>query len=219
MTAKACKKPDTSIHCADLGRKPCDNMLEHLIEYEPPLHYVDAPEALASVPPVDILDAQVSTADWLEQMGAPTLNAAAQSAAQSAAQNAFASLVKDSPPPAQRQALIALKTPQAVRHLTGMLTAYDWEFVEQAKELRGYAVSQLLEETKHPDAKIRLRALELLGRVTEVALFTDRVEVKKTSVTDAELDAKIKEKLARFAGVVDIPSEVTDVAVSTPDES
>jgi hypothetical protein len=90
-----------------------------------------------------------------------------------------------------------------VRHLTGMLTAYDWEFVEQAKELRGYAVSQILEETKHPDARIRLRALELLGRVTEIALFTDRVEVKKTEMSDNELDQRIKEKLSRFMGVVD----------------
>ena len=69
---------------------------------------------------------------------------------------------------------------------------------------RGYAVSKIVEETSHPDAKIRLRALELLGRVTEVALFTDRVEVKKTSVDDSELDAKIKEKLARFVDVVDV---------------
>lgn len=49
-----------------------------------------------------------------------------------------------------------------------------------------------------------MRALELLGRVTEVALFTDRVEVKKTNVDDRELDAKIKEKLARFVDVVDV---------------
>jgi hypothetical protein len=71
-------------------------------------------------------------------------------------------------------------------------------------------VSQILEETKNPDPRIRLRALEMLGRVTEVALFTDRVEVKKTSVNDAELDAKIKEKLARFMSVTDV-SDVSDV--------
>ena len=85
-----------------------------------------------------------------------------------------------------------------------MLTAYDWHFVEQAKEIRGYAVAQLVEETKHPDAKIRLRALELLGKVTEVALFTDRVEVKNNALSDSELDSRIKEKLERMAKIVDI---------------
>jgi hypothetical protein len=50
----------------------------------------------------------------------------------------------------------------------------------------------------------------MLGKVTEVALFTDRVEVKRTNVTDNELDAKIKEKLSRFMGVVDAaPVDVT----------
>lgn len=92
-----------------------------------------------------------------------------------------------------------------------MLTAYDWEFVQQARELRGYAVSQILEETKHPDAKIRLKALDMLGRVTEVALFTDRLEVKKTELSDREIDEKIKEKLNRFMGVVGAqPVDVID---------
>lgn len=192
-------------------------MLEHLIDF------VDAPDArpkpLKSVAPGALLDAQVSTADWLEQLGAPTPDAAAQSAAQSAARTAFAALVPGKSPDAQRHALLELKTPAAVRHLTSMLTAYDWEFVEQAKEIRGYTVSKILEETTHPDARIRMRALELLGRVTEVALFTDRVEVTKKQVSDSELDAKIKEKLARFAGVVDVaPKDVTDVP-PTPDSA
>jgi hypothetical protein len=46
--------------------------------------------------------------------------------------------------------------------------------------------------------------LELLGKVTEVALFTDRVQIKNEDVTDEELDARIKEKLGKYMGVVDI---------------
>ena len=62
-------------------------------------------------------------------------------------------------------------------------------------QLRSMAVAKIVEETDHPDARIRLKALELLGRVTEVGLFTDRIEVKKTDMSNEELDAKIKEKL------------------------
>ena len=116
-------------------------------------------------------------------------------------------------PDKQRNALVAIKVPEAVRHLTGMLTAYDWEFVNQAKELRGYAVAQIMEETKHPDAKIRLKALEMLGRVTEVALFTERVEIKKTDMTDEEIDRRIKDKLSRFMEV----SDVIDVGAVEPE--
>jgi hypothetical protein len=98
-----------------------------------------------------------------------------------------------------------------------MLSAYDWEFVEQAKNLRGMAVAKILEETNHPDARIRLKALDMLGRVTEVALFTERIEVKKTDLSDTEIDKKIKEKLNKFMGVVDVEdiSDVSSVSENT----
>jgi uncharacterized Fe-S cluster-containing protein len=37
-----------------------------------------------------------------------------------------------------------------------------------------------------------------------VALFTDRVEVKKADLSDAELEAKIKDKINRFMQVTDV---------------
>ncbi len=95
------------------------------------------------------------------------------------------------------------------------MTAYDWAFVDQAKELRGYAVSQILEETKNPDTRFRLKALEMLGKVTEVALFTERVEIKKTDMSDSELEQRIKEKLNKFMHVID----VVDVPVNEPTDT
>ena len=184
-------------------------MLEHLLDYEPPIEAIGALRSPEDADPGMLLNAQHSTSDWLTSLGAPTADTADASAASALAQNAFQAVTAPATDAKQRTALLALKTPAAVQHLTGMLTAYDWEFVHQAKELRGYAVSKILEEVEHPDARIRLRALELLGRVTEVALFTDRVEVKKTEMKDTELDDKIKEKLARFMGVVDVvPTDI-----------
>jgi hypothetical protein len=201
-------------------------MLEHLLDFTPPPATPQSVVPLTQATPDDIVAAQLNTADWLEKMGAPSTDDALKSAAASTAQQAFSALTTQTPEE-QRKALMQLKTPPAVRHLTGMLTAYDWEFVEQAKELRGYAVSQILEETKHPDAKIRLKALDMLGRVTEVALFTDRVEVKKADLSDAELEAKIKDKINRFmqvTDVIDVAEPVEDIentpaqAPETPDE-
>jgi hypothetical protein len=85
-----------------------------------------------------------------------------------------------------------------------MLTAYDWEFVQQAKELRGYTVAKILEETTSNNPNIRLKALALLGKVTEVGLFTEKIEIKKTEMSDSELESRIKEKLNRFMQVVDV---------------
>jgi len=201
--------PVANIHSALFGHKPRLEMLEHLLDFTPPPATPQSVVPLTQATPDDIVAAQLNTADWLEKMGAPTTDQAQAAAATAAAQQAFQALTTQTPDE-QRKALMQLKTPPAVRHLTGMLTAYDWEFVEQAKELRGYAVSQILEETKHPDAKIRLKALDMLGRVTEVALFTERVEVKNNTLSDAEIEAKIKEKINRFMQVTDVIDVATD---------
>ena len=71
-------------------------------------------------------------------------------------------------------------------------------------------MAQILEEVKHPDARIRLKALQMLGTVTEVALFTERVEVKKETMSDVELEMRIKEKLNRFMGVIDVVDVTED---------
>lgn len=99
-----------------------------------------------------------------------------------------------------------------------MLTAYDWEFVERAKELRGYTVAKILEDTNHPTASVRLKALALLGKVTEVGLFTEKIEIKKAELSDSELDARIKEKLGKMAKIVEI-TDVTDVIENFKDTS
>jgi len=81
------------------------------------------------------------------------------------------------------------------------------------------SVAKIVKETDHPDARIRLKALEMLGKVTEVALFTERLSVKTDEISDEELDAKIKEKLSRYMGAVDIVDvEETPKTKKTTDE-
>jgi predicted ATP-grasp superfamily ATP-dependent carboligase len=102
-----------------------------------------------------------------------------------------------------KQAVTGLTTPPQIKALVGMLTAYEWQFVEEAQRLRSMAVAKLVEETEHPDARIRLKAIELLGKVTEVGLFTERVTVKKEELEDHELDERIREKLKQLQKTVD----------------
>ncbi len=167
-----------------------------------------------------IADAQLRTLDWLDELGANTGDVASE-LDRDAARRAFGAITTQrTPEEEQRAALVALKTPSAVRHITGMLTAYDWEFVEQAKELRGYTVAKIVEETKSPNAQIRLKALQMLGKVTEVGLFTDKIEVKKTEMSDFELETRIKDKLNRFMGVVDVIEVVKgDDGPAEPDDA
>jgi hypothetical protein len=195
-------------------------MLEHLIdgEFEPAVEEATgaAPLPVEKSAPVDTIDAQAKTAEWLKNMGLDDEEIETKADAQ-AARKSFASLVTGQSMANTQAALTQITTPAAVQHLVGMLTADDWPFMEQAKELRGYAVAKILEETTHPDAKVRLKALDMLGKVTEVALFTERITVKKEEVSDLELETRIKDKLNRFMQVVDVV-DVADVAdVSTQD--
>ena len=189
-------------------------MFEHLVQFEPgdtSPEFVELDDAEPGV----VLSAQHKTVEWLEELGVRPDDIQDTEQQTAAAREAFGSLTTVADEAEQKAQLIQLKTPEAVRHLTGMLAAYDWEFVQQAKEIRGYAVAQLIEETKSSNANIRLKALGLLGKVTEVGLFTDKIEVKKTELSDAEIDMKIKEKLNKFMGVID----VVDVSENEVDES
>lgn len=189
------------------------NMFEHLVQFDPEPTPPGMMTRLADAEPGEVLSAQVATASWLQELGAPPDDEVIDELEKADARRAFKAITTNTDTVEQKAALVQLKTPEAVRHITGMLTAYDWEFIEQAKELRGYTVAKLVEETQNPNANIRLKALGLLGKVTEVGLFTDKIEVKQAEMSDAEIEQRIKDKLAKFMGVID----VIDVAASTDD--
>lgn len=189
------------------------NMFDHLVQFDPETSPPGKLLKLADAEPGEVLSAQVSTASWLQELGAPPDDEVIDELEKADARRAFKALTTNTDTVEQKAALVQLKTPEAVRHITGMLTAYDWEFIEQAKELRGYTVAKLVEETQNPNANIRLKALGLLGKVTEVGLFTDKIEVKQAEMSDAEIEQRIKDKLAKFMGVID----VIDVAASQDD--
>ena len=203
-------------------------MLDHLLDFEPPVVEATGKDVsgLDRATPDQILNAQVNTTKWLEKLGVEDDQKILQEAEAKAARTVFAALANNATPAETKNQLTLLKTPESVRHLVTLLSAYDWEFVEQAKQMRGMAVAKIIEETNHPDARIRLKAIEMLGRVTEVALFTDRLEVKKTDLTDAEIDQKLQDKLDKLLNVIDVDitvgettADITDVEPSTLDES
>ena len=191
-------------------------MLDHLIDFEPEVgDHSGKPSPIEKHHPADVIDAKVKTADWLKGLGAADTDTVVSQAEVQAARASFTNLVSSAPAEITHEHLTQIKTPAAVQHLVGMLTAYDWEFVQQAKQIRGYTVAKLVEETEHPNANVRLKALVALGKVTEVGLFTEKIEVKKTEMSDVELEMRIKEKLNRFMGVID----VIDVTEDRTDEA
>lgn len=120
---------------------------------------------------------------------------------------------KGTPPP-----LPKLRTAVALR-LREMLRQYDEQVVESSLQLRTYIVNKLIDETENNDGKIRIRALELLGKVQDVGLFVEKAEIKHTHVSDDEINSKLEAKLAKLLEerqLNSIPAQA--VAVVEPEE-
>lgn len=181
--------------------------LEHLVsasaaDFVPDILPDNTPfTELNTTTPAQTLNAQHKTSKWLESFQDDD-EATLTEAQEEKTADAFNALIRSDPNAKNR--LLQLDLPEEIKAAVGMVTAYQWKFVEQAESLRSMSVAKIVKETDHPDARIRLKALEMLGKVTEVALFTDRIQVKNEDVTDEELDARIKEKLGRYMGAVDV---------------
>jgi hypothetical protein len=182
-------------------------LLEHLVTAQEADFIPDLIQGQASFTPLDpltpaqTLNAQIKTSQWLASL-AEEDDEIMDEAKQEKVADTFNALTTQDP--SAKRKLLELDLPEEIKSAVGMVTAYQWKFIEQAEELRSMSVAKIVKETDHPDARIRLKALEMLGKVTEVALFTDRVQIKTDEISDEELDAKIKEKLSRYMGAVDV---------------
>jgi len=89
-----------------------------------------------------------------------------------------------------------MQRPAVVLKLAALLSEYDHEVVKSAAQMRQYVTNRLLEESdpKQP-ASQRMKALHLLGQITEVGLFTERTEVTVKQLPADTLEAKLHEKL------------------------
>lgn len=198
-------------------------LLQHLLTADE-ADYVPIPEAtrpettpLEKLSPAETLQAQIKTTDFLEAItkdDAEKLDAAQEAHVV----DAFNALVAHAPD--AKNKILEMQLPEEVRSSVAMLSQYQWKFIQQAEELRNMAVAKIVKETDHPDARIRLKALDMLGKVTEVALFTERIEVKKAEVTDEELEKRIKEKLGKYMGIADVvEKEIIDVEYDTEENA
>jgi len=101
---------------------------------------------------------------------------------------------------------ISEKNAGSLVHLEAILSEYDRDLLNASSRLRSYVTNKLLLETIDEDAKIRLKALELLGKVGSVGLFTERVEVDMKVRSVDQVDAELNTILEKYLGDV-VPVE------------
>jgi hypothetical protein len=81
-----------------------------------------------------------------------------------------------------------------------ILSEYDKKVVEDSAQLRTYVTNKLVEASDCGDMKLELRALEMLGKISDVGLFTEKTEITINHTTDS-LEHAIKDKIARILGI------------------
>jgi hypothetical protein len=92
-----------------------------------------------------------------------------------------------------------------------MLNEWDQEVLDVGRRLRNYVTNKLIVETADPDPKVRLKSLELLGKVSNVGLFSERLDITITHRTISDIETDLKKTLELFTGeVIDVtPKELT----------
>ena len=91
--------------------------------------------------------------------------------------------------------------------LGSILSEYDKQVVEDSAQLRTYVTNKLVEVSDCGDTKHELRALELLGKISDVGLFAEKTEINVNHTADS-LEHAIKDKIARIIGMKE--SEIHD---------
>lgn len=79
-------------------------------------------------------------------------------------------------------------------------------------------VNKLIQETENPDARIRVKALELLGKVSDVGLFTEKQEITITHQTSDDLRDRLRRKLQKMVDVTPEDVDFEEIRATSEDE-
>lgn len=100
----------------------------------------------------------------------------------------------------------ALRTPTAATAVRGFLQEYGKSLGADAAQVRVALTNKLLEIADCGEIKYELKAIELLGKHSDIGLFTERSEININYNNPESLEKAIKERVKRLlnADVIDI---------------
>jgi len=110
--------------------------------------------------------------------------------------------------------------PATYYEVNEILKEFSTKVVDNALQIRLLVTNKLILESINPDPKIRIRALELLGKITDVGLFTEKSEVTINHRSNQELVSSLRAKIQKLmhpqgiedAQTVQVNGETIDVS-------
>jgi len=87
-----------------------------------------------------------------------------------------------------------------------LIKTFDFQAFADIQQARTFITNKLVTMTNCGDPKIEIKALELLGKHSDIGLFTERSEITVHHTTSKGLEDSIKERIKRLMN-----AEITDV--------
>lgn len=87
-----------------------------------------------------------------------------------------------------------------IANLEAILSSCDQELMDVSRRLRHFVTNKLIQETTDEDPKVRLKSLELLGKISEVGLFSEKKEITITTRTQADINTELEKTLELYLG-------------------
>jgi len=105
------------------------------------------------------------------------------------------------------------QTPATYKQVKSVLDEYSLRVVDNAMQIRLLVTNKLIIASESEDDRTKMRALELLGKITDVGLFTEKSEVTINNRSTKDLVESVRAKIQRLMHPVDI-TDVKEVKVN-----
>lgn len=90
-----------------------------------------------------------------------------------------------------------LANPAIIVQTKHILDEYSVAVVESALQLRNFVTNKLVLLADSKDPRVQLRALEMIGKISDVGLFTDKTEITMRHRPTEELEQMLRERLTK----------------------
>lgn len=160
----------------------------------------------------DAVAVAVNTADLLDQLGGSVEYGDADFAK---AVNLIKGATKPDNP-------AHIKSPAEAQAVADILKRFDFGAFADAMQARNFITNKLIKIADCGDTRLELKALELLGKHSDIGLFTERSEITVHHTSSKSLEESITERVKRLlnSDVVDVtPLDDLDAQLGPPPDT
>jgi hypothetical protein len=114
-----------------------------------------------------------------------------------------------------------VSVPAEAAAASAIIKRFDFQAFSDQLQARNFITNKLVQIADCGDTKAELKALELLGKISDVGLFTERSEITVHHTNSKSLEESIRERVKRLlnSDVTDITSlDDLDAQLGTPPE-